>query len=35
LFPYYPLFGTRTGNSNNNHWVLFLKYDVNQKLLEG
>ena len=28
LFPCLPMFGTRTGNSNNNHWVVFLKYDV-------
>jgi len=35
LFPYQPMFGTRTGNSDNNHWVVFIKYDVNQKLIEG
>lgn len=32
LFSYKPLFGTRTGQANKNHWVLFLKYDVNMKL---
>jgi len=32
LMPYPPLFGTRTGQANKNHWVLFLKYDVNKKL---
>ena len=32
FFPYPPLFGTRTGNSNNNHWIVFLKYDVNRRL---
>lgn len=26
LFPYRPLFGTRTGQRNNVHWVLFLKW---------
>lgn len=32
LFPYKPMFGTRTGQSNTNHWIVFLKYDVNKKL---
>jgi len=32
LFPYQPLFGTRTGQANNTHWIMFLKYDVNMKL---
>ena len=32
LFPYPPLFGTRTGQANKNHWIVFLKYDVNMKL---
>jgi len=32
LFPYKPLFGTRTGQSNKNHWIVFLKYDINLKL---
>jgi ubiquinone/menaquinone biosynthesis C-methylase UbiE len=32
LFPFPPLFGTRTGQSNKNHWIVFLKYDVNMKL---
>jgi len=35
LFPYPPLFGTRTGQRNNTHWIVFLKYDVNKKLIEG
>ena len=26
LFPYDPLFGTRTGSCSNNHWVVFIKY---------
>ena len=26
LFPYKPLFGTRTGQKNMNHWVVFIKY---------
>jgi len=32
LFPYPPMFGTRTGQRNNTHWIVFLKYDVNIKL---
>jgi SAM-dependent methyltransferase len=32
LFPYPPLFGTRTGLNNKNLWILFLKYDINHKL---
>lgn len=31
LFPYPPLFGTRTGANSDNHWIVFLKYDVNNK----
>lgn len=26
LFPFRPLFGTRTGQKNNVHWIVFLKY---------
>ena len=25
LFPYKPMFGTRTGQRNNNHWICFIK----------
>jgi SAM-dependent methyltransferase len=32
LFPYKPLFGTRTGQKNMNHWIVFLKYNVNHTL---
>jgi len=32
LFPYPPICGTKTGTSNKNHWICFLKYDVNEKL---
>ena len=32
LFPYPPICGTKTGTSNNNHWICFLKYNVNMKL---
>lgn len=35
LFPYGPMFGTRTGQANNTHWILFLKYNVNTKLDGG
>lgn len=34
LFPYRPLFGTRTGQRNNTHWVLFLKHR-REATLEG
>ena len=30
--PYAPLFGTRTGQRNNTHWIVFLKYSDNSKL---
>lgn len=26
LFPYKPVFGTRTGQRNDNHWIYFLKH---------
>ena len=32
LFPYKPLFGSK---KDGNWWVVFIKYDVNQKLIEG
>jgi len=32
LIPYQPLFGSRTGQKHNNFWIVFLKYDVNNKL---
>jgi SAM-dependent methyltransferase len=32
LFPYRPLFGTRTGQRNNTHWVLFIKHNIDQDL---
>ena len=32
LFPYQPMFGTITGQKNNTHWILFIKYNVNKKL---
>ena len=25
LFPYPPMFGTRTGQKNNTHWICFIK----------
>ena len=31
-FPYKPLFGTRTGQANKNHWIVFIKYNINKKL---
>jgi len=38
LFPYPPIFGNKTMGSNpakndgKNHWLVFLKYDMNKKL---
>jgi SAM-dependent methyltransferase len=32
LFPYKPMFGTRTGQANKNHWVLFIKYRLEKEL---
>lgn len=32
LFPYQPMFGTITGQKNNTHWILFIKYNVNKTL---
>ena len=35
LFPYPPVFGTRTGQSNKNHWIVFIKYRLDKTLMEG
>lgn len=32
LVPYKPLFGTRTGQQNNSHWVLFIKHRLDKTL---
>lgn len=32
LFPYQPMFGTRTGQKNNNHWIVFIKHRFEKKL---
>ncbi len=32
LFPYPPLFGSRTGKKNNTHWITFMKYSFNHTL---
>lgn len=32
LIPYKPLFGTRTGQRNNTHWVLFMKFRFEKEL---
>lgn len=34
LFPYRPLFGTRTGQRNNTHWVFFIKQRLEQDICE-
>jgi len=33
LFPYKPMFGTRTGQKNNNHWILFIKHRLERELI--
>jgi len=35
LFPYPPIFGTKTGFRSTNHWIVFLKFNVNNHLVEG
>ena len=32
LFPYKPLFGTRTGTKNHNHWIIFIKHKFEKEL---
>jgi len=32
LIPYPPMFGTRTGQANKNHWIVFIKYQLNKSL---
>lgn len=32
LFPYQPMFGTRTGQANNTHWIVFIKHNMNGRL---
>jgi 23S rRNA G2069 N7-methylase RlmK/C1962 C5-methylase RlmI len=32
LAPYKPMFGTRTGQSNNTHWICFIKYRKDRTL---
>lgn len=32
LLPYAPMFGTRTGQKNNTHWICFIKYNPNSQL---
>jgi len=32
LMPYDPMFGTRTGQKNNTHWICFIKYQANAQL---
>jgi len=34
LCPYKPLYGSRSGRNDQNHWIMFCKYDVNMKLDE-
>lgn len=29
LFPYTPMFGSRTGQKNKTHWICFIKHQVN------
>jgi len=32
LLPYSPMFGTRTGQKNNTHWICFIKYNPNHTI---
>jgi hypothetical protein len=32
LFPYKPMFGSRTGQKNNNHWICFMKHRYDKTL---
>jgi SAM-dependent methyltransferase len=32
LVPYPPMFGTRTGQKNKTHWVLFIKHRIDENL---
>ena len=34
LVPYQPMFGTRTGQSNKTHWILFIKHTLERSLEE-
>lgn|SRR5574340_571906 len=34
LIPYPPMFGTRTGQKNNTHWITFIKYQFNRTFEE-
>lgn len=34
LFPYPPMFGTRTGQRNKTHWVVFIKFRLEKPLDE-
>ena len=34
LCPYKPMVGTRTGQGNKNHWILFIKHRFEKKLIE-
>jgi hypothetical protein len=32
LFPYKPMFGTKTGQKNHTHWILFIKCRMEKEL---
>lgn len=34
LFPYRPLFGTRTGQRNSTHWIVFVKHRVDGDIMK-
>jgi len=34
LFPYKPTFGTKTGQHNHQHWIVFIKYSKDKRLTE-
>lgn len=34
LMPYPPLFGTRTGQANKTHWIMFIKHRFNGQIID-
>lgn len=33
LFPYPPMFGTKTGQRNNVHWIVFIKHRIDEDII--
>ena len=34
FFPYKPLLGTRVGQKNNTHWIMFIKHKLEKQLTD-